>query len=882
MDSLPQPPKWRRYLRFWRPDVVGDVDDELTFHLESRADELVALGMTRDSASAQAMAEMGDLAQVRGRLAAVDRRVRRRRSVREQLSALGADVRYAYRRLRGSPMFTIAATFTLAIAIGATASVFGLVDGVLLKAFPYRDPSRVLAISESGRGWQAPQAPVSPANYLDWCAQNRVFTTLAAVDYQEFTVTGAQEPERVAGAVVTPSYFPVLGITPALGRGLASDSGGPAEVVIGHGYWQRRFASSGSVIGQKLMVDDRAYTIVGVMPPGLPGQVELWLRLRFTGAQAAKRDSHYLSVFGRLLPGVSRESAERAMKTIAERLALAYPRTNESWSVEAKPLVDDLVGNVRPALVMLLAAAACVLLIGAANLANLFLVRALARQRELALRTALGAPRSRLVRELLAEAVLLGLSAGALGVGAAVAGVRVLRSLAPSMLPRVGEIGVDGRVVAFCALSLIATVLIFGMLPAWVASRDRLADVLKEGGRGTGSAPTRALQDGLVVLQVAVALLLLTGAGLLVDSFARFERMDPGFRPEGVLTAQLNLPTERYPTAERQTAFVSSVVDRLVVQPGVVAAAAGDALPNTSVNRNDFAIIGDPPPDPTHTPIAYTIGVSPEYFGTMGIRVLRGRGVQPTDGIQAPKVAVVDELLARRYFPGRDAIGQRFVFRDTPTGPDTIEIVGIVGTVKEGGLVAEDYPEIYASLAQYDEPYVALAVRTSGDPEALTRTLRRVVASVDPTVPVSEIKTMKAWMTESIDTTRFSTFLASLFAVVAIILGMVGIYSVLAYIVSQRQREIAVRIALGASRFSVMRDVLKRALALTGTGIVFGSVAAWMLTRALRGILLGVSPHDPVVFVGAAGVFSLVALAAASIPAFRTTRVNPVVALTST
>ncbi len=791
------------------------------------------------------------------------------------------EIRYALRRLSRSPMFTIAATLTMAIAIGATASVFGLVDGVLLKAFPYREPDRVFAIWESSPQRQFPQFAVAPANYLDWRAQNHTFTTLAAIAYRDFTVTGVQEPERVAAMEVTPSYFPVLGVTLAQGRGLAPDSGGPPEVVIGYGYWQRRFAGSPSVVGQRLRLDDTVYTIVGVMPKGVPDKVDLWARLSFTGRQAATRDSHFLGVFGRLAPGVSPEAGAAELRTIAQRLAMAYPAADQNWTVVTVPLTDQVVGKVRPALVMLLSAAACVLLIGAANLANLFLVRSLARQRELAVRTALGAAPGRIVRELLVEAGVLGLSAGALGVGAAVVGVRVLRTLAPPMLPRVSEIGVDTRVVAFCAFTSIAAVLVFGMLPAWLAARARLADVLKEGGRGTGSAQSRAVQDGLVVLQVAVALVLLTGAGLLVESFSRFAHMDPGFRPEGVLTAQLTLPAQRYPTPEQQTAFVSAVLDRLSAEPGVVAAAAGDALPNTKLNQNVFAIIGDPTPDPTHVPIAYAIGASPEYFHTLGMRVLRGRGLLPSDGIRAPKVAVVDELLARRYFAGRDPIGQRFVFRDTPTGPDTIQIVGVIATVKEGGLAADEYPEIYAPLAQYDEPVIALAVRTSGDPDALTAPLRRVVAGVDPTVPLSEIRTMSAWMARSIDTTRFSTFLASLFAVVALVLGMVGIYSVLAYVVSQRRREIAVRITLGATAGTVVRAVLRRALALAGAGIVVGSLAAWMLTRGLADLFLGVSPHDPLVFVGAAVIFALVALVAASIPALRTTRVNPVEALTS-
>ena len=790
------------------------------------------------------------------------------------------EILYAIRRLLSNPGFTIAATLTLAIAIGATASVFGLVDGVLLKAFPYRDVGRVLAVWESSPERQFPQFPVAAANYLDWRAQNHVFSALAATRDRDFTVTGGREPERVVGLAVTPSYFLAVGVTPMLGRGLSTDSGGGAEVVVGYGYWQRRFGGATSAVGQALILDDSSYSVVGVMPPGLPGGVELWTRLNFTGPQAANRDSHYFGVVGRLSPGVTLEGGREELKTIGDRLAATYPQTNAGWTVVAAPLVDQLVGNVRPALLTLLAAAACVLLIGAANLANLFLVRYLARQRDLAVRSALGATRGRLTRELLLEAAVLGLASCTLGVVAAMAGVRVLRTLAPATLPRVGEIGIDARVVAFCALASIAAVLIFGALPAWHVNRSQPADILKEGGR-TGSARGRGLRDTLVVLQVAVALVLLTGAGLLVASFDRFQRMDPGFRPDGVLTAKVILPAERYPTPERQAAFVSEVIRRLEAQPGVDAAGAADALPATGTNDNSFAIIGDPTPDPIHVPLAYAIGATSEYFRTMGIRLLRGRGLDPTDDNRAPKVAVIDELLARRYFTGRDPIGQRFVFRATPTGPDTIEIVGVVATVKQGGLAAEDLPEIYVPMAQYREPLAALAVHTRGDPVALTGSLRRVIAGVDATVPVFDVRTMNSWMAESIDTTRFSRFLASLFAVIALTLGAVGIYSVLAYTVSQRQRDIGIRLALGAGRARVVGDVLRHAVALTGVGIALGSGAAWILTRALSGLFLGVSPHDPWIFAAAALGFAVVALVAASVPAFRTTRINPVVSLTS-
>jgi putative ABC transport system permease protein len=427
----------------------------------------------------------------------------------------------------------------------------------------------------------------------------------------------------------------------------------------------------------------------------------------------------------------------------------------------------------------------------------------------------------------------------------------------------------------------IATVFVFGALPAWQASRGNLADFLKEGGRGTGSAKHRRLQDGLVVVQVAVALVLLTGAGLLVESFVHFRQMDLGFRPSGVLTAQIALSAEQYPTKERQASFQSSLVEQLAARPGVQSASASSALPGDQTSLSlfmvPFFIVGDLAPDPRHTPNAYTVAVSPDYFRTMGISLSRGRSVLPTDDSRAARIAVVDELLSRRFFRANDPVGRRVTWG----GPDTLEIVGVVAPVKQNGLTAEDVPVMYVPNAQFPNIYFDVEVRTSGDPAALTAMVKSAVTNLDPMVPVSDVQTMSARVAQQVGTTRFSSVLASLFAVVALVLGAVGIYSVLAYIVSQRKREIAVRIALGAGRTRVMVNVLRQATALTVIGIALGSGGAWLLTRALAGLFVGVSPHDPGIFVGAAALFAVVALVAASVPAFRTTRISPVVALAS-
>ncbi|HSY80975.1 MAG TPA: ABC transporter permease [Gemmatimonadaceae bacterium] len=783
-------------------------------------------------------------------------------------------LRYVLRRLRGSPAFTIAATLTLAIAIGATASVFSVVDGVLLKPFPFRDAERVLTIWESNPTVGLPQFPLAAQNYIDYRDQNTALSSLAAWAAASFTVTGSQQPERIFGALVTPSYFPTLGVSPALGRFLAPDSGGPDEVVIGYGYWQRRFGGARSALGHTLILDDRPHTIVGVMPPGLLGDIELWERLSFRPEQV-NRGGHYLGVYGRLKRGATPEGAQRELEVIAGRLAKAYPATNKGWSALTIPLQDQLLGNVRPALMALLAAAACVLLIGAANLANLFLVRYLARERELAVRSALGATRGRLMRELMAEALTLGVGAGTLGIGLAVVGVRALRALAPRTLPRLGEIGVDGRVIAFCALASLATVLVFGMLPAWRASRGGLAEVLKEGGRGTGSAQRHRLQNGLVVIQVAVALVLLTGAGLLVESFDHFRRMDPGFRPDGVLTARVALPAQRYPTPDRQAAFMATALEQLAAIPGVRAVSASSTIPTRSNAVFTFSVVGQPTPDAAHAPNADILCVSPDYFRTLSIPLRGGRGVLPTDDRRAPEIAVVDETLARQFLAGRDPVGQRLAF-----GSDTVAIVGVVASIRQRGLAEDAKPVLYAPTTQCPMPSSFVSLRTDGEPQREVPALQHVFAGLDPTVPVFDVQTLSTRVAETVGTTRFSTLLASLFAVIALLLGVIGIYSVLAYIVAQRRREIGVRLALGATNAHVIGTVVRQALVLTGLGIALGSAAAWWITRALSGLFLGVSPHDPAAFLGAAGLFTAIALLAASVPAFRTTRVHPAVVLT--
>ncbi|MFI5231403.1 MAG: ADOP family duplicated permease [Gemmatimonadales bacterium] len=878
-----QQPRWLRTFRFPWPTPRRDVDEELAFHFDERIAALIASGLTEGEATRQAEAEFGDRDSVRRTLLEINERAARRFRRSTWLEQFHQDTRLAFNRLRRTPIFSATAVLTLAVAIGATASVFGVVNAVLLKALPLRAPDRVLVIVQNNPGRHLLNFSMSPLDFMDYSAQSHSFAAFAGVRPATRTVTGGSAPERGAGSMVTPGFFAALGVTPVLGRPLAPDSLDAAEVVIGYGLWKRRYGGASTVLGQKVILDDKPYTIVGVMPAGLPGDSELWTRLIFEGEDQLHRDWHVLGVVGRLKDGVTREDAQRDLELIAGRLAHAYPQSDRDWSTATIPLLDEIVGPVKPSLQMLFLAAGCVLLIGMANMANLFLVRCLGRERELAVRTALGATRGRLVRELLAEATILGVVATTLGVGLAAAGIRLLRSLGPSSLPRLAEAEVDGHVLLFSALAAIVTVLIFGALPAWLSSRHDPADAMKEGGRGTSSRRHHRVQHTLVVLQVAVALVLLTGTGLLVKAFEQFRHSDLGFHPDGVLTASIALPEKKYSTPEREGAFVDAATERLASLPGVNGVAASSALPGTAGYHWAYMIVGDPASDYDHATIVRPVFVSSEYLRTMGIQLKSGRGILPTDNRGAVKVALIDERFARQIFAGRNPIGERLVPTNGPD-VDTVEVVGVTASVKQGGLVPENVPWVYLPLAQ--SPIVGvvddIVVHTVGDPTAQASAVRRVMASVDGSVPVYGIKSMDASVAQSVSLTRFSTFLASLFATVAIALGMIGIYSVLAYIAGQRKREVAIRIALGASRSIVVGDVIRHALVLTGLGVALGSAGAWWIARVFAGLFAGVSPHDPGVFAGAALLFVIVALIAAAVPAFRSANVNPVSALSST
>lgn len=785
---------------------------------------------------------------------------------------------YTVRRLRNSPTFSAAVLLVLAILIGATASVFALVDGVVFRPFDVEQPSRLLVVWESSAARHMPQFAVAAANYLDWQRQNSTFTDLAAFAPQQYTLrTRNGSPERVTGAAATPNYFRVLGVRPLLGR-LPSSDDSDDEILISARYWRSSFGGSAATIGQAVDVDDQPKTIVGVVPPGASGTYDIFSTLQFTAADRADRNLHYLAVIGRLKRGATASAAEQNLATIAARLAAAFPATNRDWTVQVVPLLDQLVGKVRPALLLLLVAGLCVLLVGAANLTNLFLVRGEARSHDLAVKAALGATRLRIAGELAAESVVLATIGGAAGFALSVTGIRLVKLLAPGNLPRLDSVGVDARTAVFCVIAAAALILIFGLLPAHRLSAVRLSSVVREGARTGRSSKRVRLQDALVVAQVFVSVVLLTTALLFLQAFDHFRRLDEGFRPDGVLTAEVSLPRSRYATAERQASFAALVRQQLVAQPGVIDATTSATLPGMGAGNSAFSIIGEPVADPSRAPIATTNAVDAGYFSTLSIPLLRGRGFLPSDSWQSPKVVVIDQLLATRYFGVEDPMGREVTLLGTT---DTLQIVGVVGSVKQRGLAAEDVPMMYFAFSQQPTNELVVALRGTRPPEWYGSTIRRVVRSLDGSAPVSGLVSLESRMLQTVAMKRFAAFLASVFAIVAVLLGTVGVYAILAFGVAQRRREIAIRLTLGAERRTIIGDVIGKALGLTVAGVVMAVVATRLLVDVLSSLLVGAEVHDARTFVAAAVLMVLVALIAAAGPAIRSVGIDVVSELRS-
>jgi putative ABC transport system permease protein len=798
------------------------------------------------------------------------------------MRSLLQDVRYAVRRLLKSPGFALVAVGALALGIGANTAIFSVVNSVLLRPLPYPQPEQLVQLWESRPRMNMPRTEVAPHEFLAWAERSESFRQLAANDLTEYNLTGRGEPERVTGALVTAGYFPLFGVNPALGRTFLAQEdqpGGNNVVVLGYELWRSRFNSDPSVVGQSVSLDGVPCAVVGVMPRGfrLPDGAGLARPIAFTAEDRAKVGSHFLNVYGRLKDGATLAQAEGEMTAVAGRVEQDFGDANVGHRVVLVPLHEQVVGGARTALLILLGAVGLVLLIACANVANLLLARAAARRREVAVRAALGASRWRIVRQLLAESVLLSSLGGAAGLLLAVWGVDLLVSLDPTGVQRAGEVTLDWRVLGFTLGLSVLTGLLFGLAPALQASKADFVESLKEGGRSAQGLGRSRLRGALVVSEVALTLVLLVGAGLLVKSFRQLLAVEPGLDPRHVLTLEVSLPQAKYAERQQISSFYERLIEQAAALPGVEAAGAVSILPLAGNDNSNFVQIeGRPPLPPGQALRAGRRNVSADYFRALGIPLKRGRAFTASDAKDAPPVVVINEAMARSFFAGEDAVGKRIRTGDKSPW---VEVVGVVGDVRHRGLDVETRPEMFFPHLQTPSRQMTLVARASGDPEALAAPLRERVRELDRDQPVGNVKTMETWVSESVASRRFSVLLLGVFAAVAAGLAALGLYGVVSYSVAQRTHEIGLRVALGARPGDVLRLVIRQGMTLTLLGTAVGLLAALALTRVMSGLLFGVGATDPATFVAVPLLLMTVALVACYLPARRATKVDPMVAL---
>ena len=800
------------------------------------------------------------------------------------------DIRYGARMLTRSPGFTTVAVLTLALGIGANTAIFSVINAVLLKALPYEEADRLVFLTEWSE--QVPEMSFSVANLKDVRDQSTSFESLVGFNGTGFILaTEGAEAERLSGRQVTSGLFPTLRKAPVLGRAFTADDDKPGAepvAILSEGYWERRFGRDPGMVGRHLVLSGEPFTVVGILPKTVHGSwrtIDVYtplLRLEDKIGGEKNRGNHPgIYVIGRLEPGVTVERARTEVKGIAARLAEQHPDSSARNSMTLETLHQSYVGDLRPALMLLLGAVAFVLLIACGNVANLLLSRAAGRQKEIAVRRALGAPRARIFRQLLTESVLLAALGAIFGILLAFWGVRGLVASLPANVPRVDEIRVDGVVLAFTGALAVFTGLLFGIAPAWKISSGGVQGALREEGRGTVGPAHHRLRNTLVVAEIALALILLVGAGLLVRSFVRVLAADSGFRADGVLTASLPLPQSRFPEDAKRAAFVRDVVERMKAIPGVEVASA--ALPLLGGWQSSFTLEGRPEPPPGQLPSADITRVTPDYFKAMGVRVQEGRVFTDHDTAEAPLVAVVDETFVRAHYPGDTAIGKRFRFgssRGPQDGPvKWMEIVGVVSHVKNYGVDQESRVEVYLPFYQSPIGNVTLVARARTDATALAASVRQSVKAVDPDVPVYAVRTLAEIVSDRTAQRRLAVMLITVFAAVALLLAAVGIYGVMSYAVAQRTQEIGIRMALGAERRDILRMVLRHGSLMAVTGIGLGLMVALGLARLITSLLFQVSATDPPTFSVVPVVLIAVALLACYIPARRATRVDPLVAL---
>jgi len=804
----------------------------------------------------------------------------------EVMGTLLQDLRYGVRVLLKAPGFTVVAVLALALGIGANTAIFSVVNAVLLRPLPFKDPDSLVWAQAEDLQTGEQGGMISPPDFLDYRAQNRVFEHFAAIQSMSFTLTGEAEPERVTGARVSADFFETLGILPTKGRAFLADEeqdGRNRVVVISYGLWQRRFGSDPNLIGKTVALSGQAAIVVGIMPDGFqfPREAQVWAPIAFNSKDTSMRRAHFLAAVGRLKPGVTLAQAQADVDSIAHRLEQQYPETNINYGMGLTGLPQQIVGEMRGTLFVLLGAVGFVLLIACANVANLSLARGAARAKEIAIRVAMGASRARIVRQLLTESVLLALFGGGLGLLLAVWGVDMLVALSPEDLPRVREVTIDPRVLGFTLLISVLTGLIFGLAPALSFSRrSDLNETLKEGGRSSGaSAAHNRMRSILVVAEVALSLLLLVGAGLLIKSFLKLSQVETGFDASSVMTMRLALPQGKYAEAQRRADFYHQLIERTQALPGVEEAGVISELPLSGQNNDTyFALEGQP--------LAYASSgenlanartASPDYFRAMGIPLIKGRFFTDQDRIAAPHVVIISETFARQFFADTDPVGHRLTIDIGE--PWTGEIIGVVGNIRHRSLAAEPFREMYTNIEQTPRGMVNLVVRTRNDPESVVAAIKKEVQALDPDLPIYNPKTMQERVSESASAPRFRTLLLALFAALALVLAAVGIYGVISYSVTQRTHEIGIRMALGAQPKDILKLVVGHGVVLALVGVTIGLVGAFLMTRVMASLLFGVSATDPVTYTVVSLLLMTVALIACYIPARRAMKVEPMVAL---
>ncbi|UWZ86693.1 ABC transporter permease [Occallatibacter riparius] len=862
--------------------IEDELDEELRFHFDRQVEKLMRSGMSEQEAKRQARLSFGGHEQVKE-----DCRDARGTGLIELTID---DTKYALRQLVANPTFAIVMIATLALSIGANSAIFSVINGVLLKRLPYDQPERLVRVFLTSQ--EFPKFPLNPWDFLDFRARNHSFESMAAFTRGDVQLSGDGEPVRLNGFGITSGYFRVLGLHPQLGREFdfqAEVPGNGLQVVLSDRLWRTRFGADPNIIGRKITLNMQPFTVIGVMPPGTehPGNVyhsvaygesvDVWWPFSF-GGNSNQRGSHYIEGIARLKAGVSVQQAHDEMNAIMAQIGREHSADGTGWRVLLIPLYSEVVGNTRRMLLVLLGAVGIVLLIACANAANLLLARASARQREIAVRLALGAPRLRVIRQLITESLIISLTGGVLGLALAFGGVRGLVSLLPADFPRAHDIHVSWPVLGFTLLISVLTGILFGLAPALQASHTDPKTGLQQGSRSsTATRPQNRLRNALVVAEVSLACVLLIGAGLMLRTFLNLLHLNPGFSEDRVLTASLSLPHQRYKTGEQTAQFYSRLSSTLSQLPGVVSAGAGSDLPWTGYDENNggWTIEGKKPDPHNETHARYHMA-TPGYFSAMGIPLLEGRFFTEADKKGAPWVLIINWAMAQKYWPGEDVIGRRISFEDNPKkDEDWMTVVGVVGDVKDQPNSPAAEPAFWWSEYQASESDMSIAIRTQSDPRQVADGLRNAVHQLDPELAVADIKLMNQVADASISTPRFTFVLVGLFAALAVVLAGIGAYGVIAYTVAQRSTEFGLRVALGAQRGDLLRMVLVHSAKLAVPGTIIGVALALSLGRVMQTLIYGVSTADPLIYGCVILMVPAVALLASYVPARRAARADP-------